>query len=156
MTACSVGRKVVPQSDIAAYEVGEDVSVTKILIASRDSDFKVEVAGRIGESLRNRPVYVKFIGIDQLKNEEVSKYSAIIVMTKCIAWGVDSTTEAFLKKNAELTGMVVLFTSGNGDWKPDMEGLKFDAVTSASVMADAERVANEIIEKVNAIIAAEA
>jgi len=154
--ACSVGRKAVPQSDIDAYEVGEDVFDTKILIASRDSDFKVEVARRIGESLQGKPVYVRFIGVDQLENEDVSKYTAIIVMTRCIAWGVDSTTESFLKKNAELSTLVVLFTSGDGAWKPDMEGMSFDAVTSASVLATADSVADEILEKVYTIIDTEA
>ena len=154
--ACSVGRRMVPQSDIEAYEVGAEEFGTKILIASRDSDFKVEVAKRLEGSLKDKPVYVRFIGLDHINDEDVSQYSAIIVMTKCIAWDVDRTTEEFLKKNAELSSLVVLFTSGNGDWKPDMEGKKFDAVTSASVLTNAGTIAEEILEKVYAILDAEA
>jgi hypothetical protein len=156
LMSCSVGRRVVPQSDIEAYEVGAEAFDTKILLASRDSDFKVEVARRIGESLGDRPVYLKFIGINQLNNEDVSDYSAIIVMAKCIAWGLDPETESFLKKNPELSGIVVLITSGDGDWKPDMEGRKFDAVTSASILENADSVTEEILVKVYTIIDAEA
>jgi len=152
LISCSVGRRVVPQSDIDAYEVGEETFGTKILLAARDSDFKVEVARGIGEALRDRPVYVKFIGIDQLEKEDAAEYSAIIVMTKCIAWGLDPEAESFLRKNPELSNIIVLITSGGGDWKPDMEGRKFDAVTSASVMENVDGITEEILEKLYAII----
>ncbi len=156
LISCSVGRRMVPQSDIDAYEVGKEVFDTRILLASRDSDFKVDVARRIGESLKDEPVYVKFIGIDQLDDEDVSQYSAIVIMTKCIAWGLDPETSAFLDKNPELSNIVVLITSGNGDWKPDMEGMKFDAVTSASVLENAGSITEEILEKVHKIVDTEA
>lgn len=156
LMSCSVGRQVVPQPDIDTYELGAEAFDTKILLASRDSDFKIEVARRIGESLGDKPVYVKFIGINQLDDEDVSNYSAIIVMTKCIAWGLDPETESFLRDNPELSGIVMLITSGDGDWKPDMEGRKFDAVTSASVLANVDSVTEEILEKVYAIIDPEA
>jgi len=156
LMACSGGQKSVPQPDIEAYEVGEGAAGTKILVASSDSDFKIEIAGKIGEALQDKPVYVKFIGMNQLAGEDASKYSAIIVMARCVTWGLAPHTEAFLEKNAELTSMVVLFTSGDGDWKPEIEGVKFDAVTSASVLATAGSVADEILEKVYAILDREA
>ena len=152
LMACSGTSGIVPQSDIAAYEVGKEEFDTRILIASSDSDFKVEVARQIGESLKDRTVYVKFIGIKQLMNENGSEYTAIILMTRCIAWVMDPETESFLEKNPELSSIVVLVTSGEGDWKPDMEGKKFDAITSASVMARADSVAAEILERIDAIL----
>lgn len=152
LTACSAGRSMVPPPDIDSYEVGKEISDTRILLASRDSDFKVEVARQIGESLKDRPVYVKFVGINQLEDEDASGYSAIIVMTRCISWDVDPETKSFLEKNPELSNIVLLVTSGEGDWKPDMEGRKFDAITSASVMARADSVAAEILERIDAIL----
>lgn len=156
LMSCSVGRQIVPQSDIDAYEIGAEAFDTKILLAASDSDFKVDVARRISESLADKPVYVKFIGMNQLGDEDVSNYSAIIVMTKCISWGLASETESFLRENPELSGIVMLITSGDGNWKPDMEGRKFDAVTSASVLANVDSVTEEILEKVYAIIDPEA
>jgi len=150
--SCSIGRKLTPQSDITAYTLGDEVFETRILFASRDSDFKVEVARRIGESLKDRPVFVKFVGIDQLGGEDASAYSAVIILTTCLAWGLDSATESFLRENDDLSNTIVLVTSGAGDWKPDMEGREFDAVTSASVLADAGTVADEILGKVYALI----
>jgi hypothetical protein len=152
LSSCSVGRKLTPQSDISAYTVGDEEFETRILFASRDSDFKVEVARRIGEALKDRPVYVKFVGIDQLGGEDASAYSAVIILTTCLAWGMDSTTESFLRDNNDFDNIIVLITSGAGDWTPDMEGRNFDAVTSASVLADAESVADEILGKVYALI----
>lgn len=151
-SACSGTSGTVPQADADVHEVGKEVFGTRILIASRDSDFKVEIARRIGEALRDEPVYVKFIGIKQLANEAGSDYTAIILMTRCTSWSMDPEAKTFLEKNPELSNIVVLVTSGDGDWKPDMEGKKFDAITSASVMADTDSVAEEILEKLRTII----
>lgn len=155
-SACLVTRRATPQSDIDAFEIGEDVFGTKILLASRDRDFKLAVARRIVESLKDEPVYVRFIEINQLEIGDVDRYTAIILMTKCTTWEMDPKTQSFLKKNQELSNVVVLTTSGDGDWKPDVEGKKLDAITSASVMTDADSIAEEILEKVRTIIRAEA
>jgi hypothetical protein len=152
LVSCSVGRHLMPQSDIESFEVGTKDFDKRILIASRDSDFKVEVARRLGEALIDRPVYVKFIGIDALGGVDASSYDAVIVMTTCLAWGLDSATESFLKKNRDHGHIVVLITSGAGDWKPDMDEWDFDAVTSASVMEDAESVAKTLLEKIGAVL----
>ena len=154
LMACSGTSGTLPQTDADAYEVGREVFDTRILLASRDSDFKIEVARRIGEALRDEPVYVKFIGIKQLMNEDGSDYTAIILMTRCTSWAIDPETNAFLEKNPELSSIVVLITSGDGDWKPDMEGKKFDAITSASVIERAGSVAEEILEKIRATVSA--
>jgi hypothetical protein len=152
LISCSARREMVPRSDISAYTIGDVESGTRILLASRDSDFKVDVAGRIGESLKDRPVFVKFIGIDQLDGEYASTYSAVIILTDCREWSLDPATESFLRMNSDMSNIVVLITSGAGDWKPDMEGGNFDAVTSASVLADAGSVADKILGKVYAMI----
>jgi hypothetical protein len=152
LISCSVGRGIVPPSDIEAYEVGMAESATRVLIASQDSDFKVAVAGRLGESLRSESVYMKFIGTGQLVDEDISQYSAIVIMTACNAWDLDPRTRSFLDANPGLPNVVLLVTSGDGTWKPDFDGRKFDAVTSASVLEDAGSVAEEILEKVYAMI----
>jgi hypothetical protein len=156
LVSCSIGRKLTPQSDIAAYEIGEKTSDARILVASRDSDFKIEVARNIGEELGERPVYVKFIGVDQLDGEDASAYTAVIVMTTCIAWGMDSTTESFLRDKGDLSNVVVLVTSGAGDWAPDPNDWDLDAVTSASVMENAGDVAREILDRLYAVLESEA
>ena len=153
-SSCSGTIGTVPQSDADAHKVGEEVFATRILLASRDSDFKVEIARRIGEAFRDEPVYVKFIGIKQLTNEDSSDYTAIILMTRCTSWSMDPETKIFLEKNPELSNVVLFITSGDGDWKPDMVGKKFDAITSASVMADVDSVTEKILEKLDAIMRA--
>jgi hypothetical protein len=153
--ACSIGRRALPQSDIDTYEIGEEIFETKILLASRESDFKIAIARKIGESLGDEPVYIKFIGINQLEDENVEQYSAIILMTKCIAWGMDPKTESFLEKYTELSNIIVLITSGDGNWKPDNGDIRYDAVTSASVMENVDIVAEEILEKIIPLIGAE-
>jgi len=48
--------------------------------------------------------------------------------------------------------MIVLTTSGDGDWLPKMEGRNFDAISSASEQANIEKVAGQIIEKINSLV----
>jgi hypothetical protein len=151
-TGCSVGRRLVPQSDIEPYEIGEKDFEKKVLVASRDSDFKIEVARRIGASLDSEGIYVKFIGLDQIDDADVSVYGAIVLMTTCISWGMDPATQSFLEKHGELSNIIVLITSGGGDWKPDMKDGRFDAITSASVIEDAARVAGEILARIRALL----
>jgi len=43
----------------------------KVLVDSRSSEFKDAVVKKIGEAFKDEPIYVKFIGLEQLKAEAV-------------------------------------------------------------------------------------
>jgi hypothetical protein len=51
--------------------------------------------------------------------------------------------------------MIVLTTSGDGDWLPKMEGRNFDAISSASKQANVDAVAGTIIAKVERLLQTE-
>ena len=149
---CAVPRLIWPQKDINAYNINEPSLKKSILIASRSSEFKDAVVKKIGESFAKKPVYLKFIGLSDLAQEDVSGYSAIVVVNTCIGWGIDRKTKSFLDKTEKQDNIIILTTSGDGDWKPKMENYSFDAVSSASELVKTDEVAEEIISKLNDLL----
>lgn len=145
---CAVPRMLLPRSDIEPRELGDPALDRRILIASRDTDFKIEVARMIAESFAGEPAYMRFTGIEMLKDEDPEDYDAVVVMTSCIAWGIEAKVDDFLSKHGDSGNIVLLVTSGDGKWRPEPEGRRFDAIATASVKADAGKAAAEVLAAV--------
>ena len=64
--SCSTPQYIWPQGDIQMAEVNEPTAGKKVLVASRSSEFKDAIVGKIKAALEGEAVYVKFIGVDQL------------------------------------------------------------------------------------------
>ena len=149
---CSVPQRVLPQEDMPASELNDPASETKILVASRYSEYKEAVIEKFKNAFTDQPVYIKVIGLEDLENENAKQYNAIIMINKCMAWNLDRNVVDFLKHNENHDKMIVFTTSGDGNWQPKMEGRNFDTISSASEMAAVDQVANQLIEKVNSRI----
>jgi hypothetical protein len=149
---CAVPRHIWKQDDIRAQTVNEPSSRLRVLVASGRSDFKQAVIGRLRERFEPRGVYMKLVGLSGLEGEEPSAYGAVVVMTGCVAWGMDPRADAFLKKYGERPNIVLLATSGGGDWLPDRKGKEYDAVSSASKQTRVTEMAEEIGDKVDALL----
>jgi hypothetical protein len=143
-----------PQENIMAFELNSPTFEKHVLVAARSSEFKDAVVRKIRESFMGTPVYIKFVGMDDLVSEKAERYSAVILVNTCMAGGFDRNVDAFLKKAPDQRKIVVLTTAGDADWKPDMKGKTFDAITTASIKTDVDKVAGEIMSRVNAILAA--
>jgi hypothetical protein len=151
-TSCFVPRYIWPQGDIQKDELNNPSLEKKVLVASRRSDFKDAVVEKIKEAFRGEPVYVKFIGIDELKKEAAGEYSAIVLISTCIAWKLDRHVNDFLNDQHDQSNVIVLTTSGDGDWLPKKNGRNYDAISSASQPARVADVADSIIEKIHTIL----
>ena len=150
--SCAIPRLIWPQDDIRAYELNPLSLEDKVLVASRSSEFKDSVVARIREAFDGQPVYVRFIGLEDLKHENAGAYKAVVLINSCIAWGMDPDVEGFLKRSKDQSNIIVLTTSGAGDWLPKMEGRDFDAIACASKSINVDRVASEIITKIRALL----
>jgi hypothetical protein len=124
----------------------------KVLIAARSSEFKDAVISRIKEAFKDEVVYMKFIGIDHLKKENGDDYSAVVVINTCMGWNMDRHVKSFVKRQKDQSNVVVLTTSGDGDWMPKMEDYDFDAISSASEMHKVDEIADKIIAKVRLLV----
>ena len=149
---CSVPHLLWPQKDIQPNELNEPSLGKKVLVASRSSEFKDATVNRIGEAFKDEPVYIKFIGIQQLKEEDGDNYAAVVLINKCMSWDMDRHVKAFLKRHKDQSHIIVLTTSGDGDWSPKMEGRNFDAISSASQKDNIDVIADKIITKVHLLL----
>jgi len=141
-----------PQKDVSFHEVNDPSLEKSILVASRRSEFKNAIVDRIGDAFRGESVYIKFIGIKQLKEEDGAKYDAVVLINTCMAGSMDRHVKAFIKRHTDQKHMIVLTTSGDGAWLPDMEGRHFDAISSASQKDKIDEVADQIIAKMRSLL----
>jgi hypothetical protein len=150
--SCAIPRLIWPQDDIGAYELNARSLKDRVLVASRSSEFKDSVVAAIREALEAEPVYVKFIGLDGLKREDPGAYKAVVLINTCIAWGMDPDVEHFLKRSTDQGHIIVLTTSGDGNWLPEMKGRHFDAIACASKSINVDRVSAQIISKIRTLL----
>ncbi len=125
-----------PQKDIDSSSVNSSTLAKKVLIASRDSGYKRALVANIKEALKNDSVYVKWVGLMQLKNEDASAYGAIVLINTCMAWDWDRNVNAFLKRKKGAGNVIVLTTSGSGKWLPKRNPAGVDAIAGASSKPD--------------------
>lgn len=149
---CSAPQYIWPQKDMEFYEINQQTFEKKILIASRKSEFKNALVEEIHDAFVERPVYIKIIGIEDLKDEDPNQYSAVFIINTCMAWEIDRKVETFLDKYGELDSIIVLTTSSRGDILPDTERRQFDAVSCASSKEQIAPIADEIIKKLFKIV----
>jgi hypothetical protein len=149
---CTAPHYIWKQNDMRPHEINPPSLEQKLLIASRDSEFKQALVDRIGGAFTDRPVYIKIVGIEALADEDAHAYSAVVIVNTAMGWTVDVPVEHFLKKYGGLNTIIVLTTADGGDVLPDMENRNIDAMSSASVMNQAGPLADTIIAKVKRLI----
>lgn len=137
-----------PKKDIETSELNQAFLEDKVLIASRSSEFKNAIIEKIEEAMKNDSVYVKFTGLKKLRDEDHDRYNAIGLINTCMAGGMDPIAKDFLKNQKGKNNIVILTTSGGGDWLPKMKHQNFDAIASASEKDNVDSVAKEIIDKI--------
>lgn len=127
-------------------------SPPSILIASRQSEFKAAVIETVAINYQTTNIAVKIVGLEALESENPADYQAVVLINTCMAWKIDPAVESFLKRYPAADNLIVLTTSGDGEWLPKKPIGQYDAVSAASVMADVGKTAAKIIQKINAKI----
>ena len=146
--SCIVPRLFWSQKDIQPYELNDPSLGKKVLVASFRSEFKNGIVNRIEKAFKDEPVYMKFIGIGKIKQEDASNYTVVVLINTCIAWSMDRHIKSFLKRHPKEQGkIIILTTSGDGNWLPNMKGRNFDAISSASKKVNIEVIADKIISR---------
>jgi len=147
-TGCSIPRHIWHEDDIEVSEVNDPAAAKRVLIASSQSDFKESVVARIEQALEDEGVYLYIIGLSELKGQSVEDYDAVVLINRCVAWGMDPDVDGFLKHLDSFENVIVLTTSGDGHWLPDTTKRNFDAISSASERALVDETADEILARV--------
>lgn len=142
------------QKDLSHKTFGDSLSNKKVLIVSREGEFKEKIAENIKDSLISNGVFVQIDGIKLLKDINPDKYSAIVIINTCMSWQIDNKVQNFFKKKKNYKKVVLLTTSGDpvscgkGRHVPDY----VDAISSASVGENVNEKANEILSQLNVFI----
>jgi hypothetical protein len=150
--SCTVPQYIWPQKDINAEDINQSALKKKLLIVSRDSEFKNAIVQRIKEAFKDKEVYIKIIGINRLENEDPNDYSATLILNTAMGWRIDKKVESFLKKYGKVRTIIVITTSAGGDILPDLKGRNIDAISTASVIDKTDEVADLVKNKLNSIL----
>jgi hypothetical protein len=118
----------------------------KVLIASRKSEFKLELIEKVKETFAKESVYVKCIGLSRLSRETTAGYQAIVLINKCMAWDYDRNIHKFLKTCTDTGAVIVLTTSGKGTWLP--KHCACDAIACASKKKSFDTACGELVLKI--------
>ncbi|NOY59897.1 MAG: hypothetical protein GXO75_13355, partial [Calditrichaeota bacterium] len=94
---------------------------------------------------------IDIVNFTRLKQVQCGDYDVILVMDSVHAWSLfNFSLKSFLKKAQNCNNVVLLFTAGDPEWKYRYNDL--DAITSASIIGDEDRVFNELTAKIDGLI----
>ncbi len=143
LAACKspVPHLILPQKDLQPAEHNDPTLARRLLVASRSSDFKTELARRLVAELSGDQVYIRLIGINQLRHAAANQYQAVVIVTTTLAGTLDPKVTSFLEKVHDKSRVVLVTTSSDGTWLPDKGA--YDSLSAASRLDDAARLAAE-------------
>lgn len=133
-----------------SFEVNDPHSSSRVLIATQGSEFKDAVVARVAQHLEARAVYVKVIDVSALPGVDLRDWNAIVLVHTWEMRKPPGEVKAFVERARNSGKLVVLTTSGAGKFR--MDGV--DAISSASVVADAPSRAADIAARLDAILGA--
>ena len=141
------------QSVAEPFEVGAPDMGRKILIATQGSEYKDLMLDTLTARLTGEDVYISVIDISGLKEIDQKDWDAEIIIHTTEGWKLPDPVKEYLDRIENPEEVILLITSGNGNWKP--EDSKVDVLTSASQVSDIQEKANSIEKKVNSLLTVE-
>lgn len=125
-----------------------------ILIASDASDFKDAVRRRVFEHYKTYS-NVEVVNIRRLKTIKADDFDAVLIIDTCLGWShFNPTMKAFIDAAHQPEHVILFMTVDDTEWKFTYQSV--DAITSASLIEDEERVAADLIQKLDQILKARA
>jgi hypothetical protein len=131
-----------------SFEVNDPQATPRVLIATQGSTFKDAVVAGVIEHLKARASYVKVIDVSALTAVNERDWNAIVIVHTWEMRKPPPEAKAFVERAGDSGKLVVLTTSGAGDFR--MDGI--DAISSASVMADAPARVADVGVRLDAIL----
>ena len=148
LAGCAVPRLLWPQKDVTASGTATIDKRQTVIIASRSSEYKKTLVAELHKQLASANIPQKTIGVDDLREFDTSDYPVIVVINTCLAWGLDHDIETFLKQQKLHTNIILMTTSGDGEWLPDKRGREFDAISGASTMTNIDAVTRDLMARI--------
>jgi menaquinone-dependent protoporphyrinogen IX oxidase len=125
-----------------------------VLVATESSRFKDAVVTQISQSLLAEGHQVTVIGLGRLAATPLRDYQAIVLVNTCRAWRPSSEVRDFLRRasDADKKRLVVVTTANSETCDLKVSGV--DAISAASKRIRTDSVAQAVLDKVRARLAA--
>jgi len=147
--ACAMAQRMSPQKDLPPSETLGATDGHVVLVASRSSEFKTALVEKLIEAVVSEGLAVKTVGVGDLKEIDPSWYDVIVVISNCVAWGLEQDAQLFLDRQKQHSNIILVTTSGEGGWLPDKGDRDLDAISSASKMTAMDGVVRDVMAKIN-------
>ena len=152
LTCSAIPRGMSSETDIERHEISYSDAERTLLVASRSSGFKDALVEGIEQAFEQESVAITFIGLQELGDEDAEAFDAVVLINTCIAWSLDPQVDTFLHKYRAGGNIIVVTTSGDGNWEPKKQNREFDTVASASEVARVDEVVGEVVGKVRVLL----
>lgn len=133
---------------VKTIEVNSPKLEYSVLIASQHSDYKNAIVRGIVENLKRRPVYIKVIDVTELSAINEKDWDAILVIHTWEYWEPPPVVKTWFEQTRDLNRVLVLATSGNGQYKMK----EINAITSASQLDNINSDLAEILRRLDLIL----
>ena len=137
-----------PQKNMPVRTFGDSLANKRVLIGGIASPFKDAMVASIVDTLVKDSVFVKTIGIKDLKKEKATTWNAILLLNTCMAWELNYKVKKFAKKYPDYQSIVVVTTSGDpktcGSTKQIPDNV--DAISTASEKQKLPEVTAHVLE----------
>lgn len=138
------------QGVVEAYDIGDSESSRKLLIAGQGSNFKNALVESVTTHLAEEPIYVSVIDVTGLENVKEDDWDAIILIHTTENWKLQPDVKTYLDRAQSLDKVIVVTTSGSGEWKS--EEYEVDVMTSASKSEELPMLTNDIVRKLQEML----
>lgn len=134
---------------VEGFTVNDPSSEQHLLIATQGSTFKDAVVAGVIERLSEQPIFIQVVDVTALPDVDESQWDAIVVLHTIEYGKAPAPAQAFVNRVGKTGKVVVLSTSGAGDFK--IEGI--DAISSASRMTDVPGRVDRILSSIESLLA---
>jgi len=131
-----------------SFEVQGSAAGPRVLIATQGSPFKDAVVAGLVEHLKARAARAQVIDVTTLANVHEADWDVIVILHTWEMHTPPPAVEAFIDRVADRHKLVVLTTSGGGDFR--MPGV--DAISAASKMVDVPARVLEVSRRIDAVL----
>ncbi|MDA3896515.1 MAG: hypothetical protein PF482_10245 [Desulfobacteraceae bacterium] len=137
--------KHIPEQHFAAENAEFD-----LLIGGVTSEFKDVIVSRLVDRYKDQG-NIDLVDYDKINQVQCEDYDVILVMDDSEAWTLwNFSLKSFLKRTENCNNIVLFITAGDPDWEYQYNDL--DAITSASVVENEDKVFNELTAKIDGMI----
>ena len=140
------------QGVIDPYQVGDPNAPKKVLIASQGSDFKNILLEDMVGQLKSDNIYMSIIDCTSLKKDNSTDWNAIVIIHTTKVHQMPKYVSTYLQRFSDLSRFILVSTSGGGDEM--ITEFEVDAISTASRLSDANKIASRVVSKVENILSA--